>query len=149
MLFLGSDHAGYSLKKAITDYFDANSIEYKDLGCDTDSVPCDYPVIAYKVGTSIKEGDLGILCCGSGIGIGIAANKIPGIRAACCSDVFSAKYTRMHNDANILCLGGRTIGPGLAIELVDAFLKAEFIGQHHSDRVEMINKIEKGTFEIK
>ena len=148
MLFLGSDHAGFQLKESIKKYLDENSIEYKDLGCDTDEAACDYPVFAYKVGTAIKEGDLGILCCGSGIGIGIAANKIRGIRAACCSDVFSAKYTRMHNNANILCLGGRTIGSGLAIELVDVFLKTEFIGQHHADRVEMISQIENGTFSL-
>ncbi len=148
MLFLGSDHAGFQLKASIKKFLDENSIEYKDLGCESDIDACDYPVIAYKVGTSIKEGDLGILCCGSGIGIGIAANKIKGIRAACCSDVFSAKYTRMHNNANVLCLGGRTIGAGLAVELVDAFLKAEFEGNRHQKRVDMISQIEEGTFKL-
>jgi len=148
MLFLGSDHAGFRLKESIKKYLDENSIEYEDVGCDTDSVSCDYPIIAYKVGTAIKDGDLGILCCGSGIGIGIAANKIRGIRAACCSDVFSAKYTRMHNNANVLCLGGRTIGDGLAVELVDAFLKSEFIGEHHTARVNMLKQIEDGTFSL-
>ena len=148
MLYLGSDHAGFQLKQSIKKYLDEKSIEYTDLGCDTDTTPCDYPVFAYKVGTAIKDGDLGILCCGSGIGIGIAANKIRGIRAACCSDVFSAKYTRMHNNANVLCLGGRTIGSGLALELVEVFLNSEFIGEHHSDRIEMISQIENETFSL-
>lgn len=110
-------------------HLDENKIPYEDFGTyNTDSV--DYPLIAEKTCAAITSGkcDKGILCCGTGIGISMAANKIKGIRAALCSDYFSAKYTRLHNDANVICMGGRTIGPGLALELVDIFLNTPFEG---------------------
>ena len=103
----------------------------------------DYAIIAEKVGEYVIENKiLGILCCGTGIGISIAANKIKGVRAACCSDYFSAKMTRAHNDANILCLGGRVVGAGLAAELVDVFLSTGFEGGRHQRRVDQITALE-------
>ena len=127
MIAIGSDHGGFALKEEIKKHLDEKKIPYEDFGTySTDSV--DYPLIAEKACAAITSGkcDKGILCCGTGIGISMAANKIKGIRAALCSDYFSAKYTRLHNDANVLCMGGRTIGPGLALELVDVFLNTPF-----------------------
>ena len=115
MIGLGCDHGGYELKQEIIKYLEEKGIPYKDFGCDsTKSV--DYPIYARKVGRAIQNGecDKGILICGTGIGISIAANKMKGIRAALCTDCFSAEATRLHNDANILALGGRVVGPGLA-----------------------------------
>ncbi len=148
MIAIGADHGGFELKEEIKKYLDANGIEYKDFGTySPESV--DYAAIAYKVGTSVVSGETtrGILCCGTGIGISMAANKVKGVRAACCSDYFSAKFTRLHNDANILCLGGRVVGAGLAIEMVDVFLNTEFEGGRHQRRVDQIMSIEAGTFE--
>lgn len=144
MIAIGSDHAGFELKEAIAKHLKENNIEYKDCGAySTASV--DYPTQAKKVCDEITSGRarLGILCCGTGIGISMAANKVKGIRAACCSDYFGAKYTRLHNDANILCLGGRVIGAGLACELVDVFLSTEFEGGRHARRVAMIHELEE------
>lgn len=144
MLAVGSDHGGYALKEEIKKYLEEQSIPYKDFGTySTDSV--DYPQIAKKACAAVVSGecDKAVLCCGTGIGISIAANKIKGIRAALCGDYFSAKYTRLHNDANVICLGGRTIGPGLAIELVDVFLKTAFEGGRHAARVAQIAEIEQ------
>ena len=106
---------------------------------------CDYPDMAEKVCGMITSGkaEKGILVCGTGIGMSIAANKIKGIRAACCSDHFSAKYTRLHNDANVLCMGARVIGPGLALELTDLFINTEFEGGRHQRRVDLITKLEE------
>ena len=143
MIALSSDHAGYPLKEEIKAYLDKKGIEYIDCGAySTDSV--DYPYQAKKACDLVAEGkcEKAILCCGTGIGISIAANKIKGIRAACCSDYFSAKYTRMHNDANALCMGARVIGPGAATELVDVFLNTEFEGGRHQRRVDQITEIE-------
>ena len=122
MIALGADHGGYELKEALKQWMDENGIEYKDFGTYS-TEPVDYPDIAKPVAEAVAAGkyEKGILCCGTGIGISIAANKVKGIRAACCSDYFSAKYTRLHNDANILCMGGRVVGAGLAIELADVF----------------------------
>ena len=122
MIALGCDHGGFELKQEVIQYLKANQIEYKDYGCyDTASV--DYPVYARKVAKAILDGEAekGILICGTGIGISIAANRIKGIRAALCSDCFSAQATREHNDANILCMGGRVVGAGLAIKIVDTY----------------------------
>lgn len=144
MIAIGSDHAGFELKEAIRLHLEEKGIAYKDCGCYTaDSV--DYPIQAKKVCDEITAGraQLGILCCGTGVGISMAANKVKGIRAACCSDYFSAKYTRMHNDANVLCLGGRVIGAGLACELVDIFLSTPFEGGRHQRRVNQISELEK------
>lgn len=140
---IGSDHAGYPLKNAIRDTLTAEGYTVIDVGTDSPEI-CDYPVFAACVADAIVDGQapIGILCCGTGIGMSMAANKIKGIRAACCSDIFSAKYTRIHNDANILCLGARVIGEGLAMELVHAFLENEFVGGKHARRVAMITELE-------
>ncbi len=145
MIALGADHGGFELKEAIKKHLEENNIEYRDYGTFTpESV--DYAGIALKTCTGIKNGEcsLGILCCGTGVGISIAANKIKGIRAACCSDTFSAKYTRLHNDANVLCMGGRVVGAGLAFELVDVFLSTGFEGGRHQRRIDQITELEKG-----
>ena len=139
MIALGCDHGGYGILSAVRKYLDEKGIEYKYFGCFSEE-SVDYPLYAYKVGKAVSSGEceLGILCCGTGIGISMAANKVNGIRAACCSDYFSAKYTRLHNDANVLCMGGRVVGAGLALELVEVFLNTEFEGGRHIRR---INKI--------
>lgn len=143
MIGIGNDHAGTEVKAAIVEHFKENGIEYKDYGC-MSGEKCDYPQKAKEVCNDIvnKTLDKAILVCGTGIGISIAANKVKGIRAACCSDYYSAKLTRQHNDANVLCMGGRVVGEGLACELVDIFLKTEFEGGRHQRRVDMITDIE-------
>lgn len=144
---IGADHGGFELKESIKRHLEeVGGYEICDYGTHTsDSV--DYAAIAYKVANAVAEEKiLGILCCGTGIGISLAANKVKGIRAACCSDYFSAKLTRAHNDANILCLGGRVVGAGLANELVDIFLTTEFEGGRHQRRIDQISAIENGTF---
>ena len=142
MIALGCDHGGFELKQEVIQYLKANQIEYKDYGCyDTASV--DYPVYARKVAKVILDGEAekGILICGTGIGISIAANRIKGIRAALCSDCFSAQATREHNDANILCMGGRVVGAGLAIKIVDTFLHTEFSNdERHIRRMDLIEE---------
>lgn len=141
---LGSDHAGFPLKEEIKKYLEEKGIEYVDCGAyDTSSV--DYPLQAEKTCERIVSGECerGILCCGTGIGISMAANKVNGIRAACCTDYFSAKYTRLHNDANVLCMGARVIGAGAALELVEVFLNTEFEGGRHQRRVDQLADIEK------
>ena len=143
MIALSSDHAGFPLKEEIKRYLDEKQIAYTDCGAySTASV--DYPYQAKKACDLVVSGecDKAILCCGTGVGISIAANKVKGIRAACCSDYFSAKYTRAHNDANALCLGARVIGPGAALELVEVFLNTPFEGGRHQRRVDQITEIE-------
>ncbi|MBP3919010.1 MAG: ribose 5-phosphate isomerase B [Clostridia bacterium] len=141
---VGCDHGGYELKKEILAYLEKEGIAYTDFGCDsTESV--NYPVYASKVCKSIQSGECtrGILVCGTGIGMSMAANKHKGIRAACCSDTFSARMTRMHNDANVLCLGGRVVGAGLALDMVKLFLETEFEGGgRHTERVALLEAIE-------
>jgi ribose 5-phosphate isomerase B len=142
-LCLCADHGGFELKEEIKKYLTEKGIDFEDCGTYTpDSI--DYPVVAEKAAAHITNGecDLGIFCCGTGIGISMAANKVKGIRAACCSDYFSAKFTRLHNDANVLCLGGRVVGVGLALELVDVFINTEFEGGRHQRRVDLITAIE-------
>ncbi len=144
MLYLGADHGGYALKEAVKTYLDEKNIKYVDCGTySPESV--DYALIAQNACKKIAESpdNMGILCCGTGIGISIAANKVHGIRAACCSDYFSAKYTRLHNNANVLCMGGRVVGVGLALELVDVFLNTGFEGGRHQRRIDQITDIEK------
>ncbi|MBP9989348.1 MAG: ribose 5-phosphate isomerase B [Ruminococcus sp.] len=146
---LGADHGGYELKEAVKKHLEeVGGYEIVDYGTySTDAI--DYAVPAYKVGKAVtsEENVLGILCCGTGIGISMAANKVKGVRAACCSDYFSAKMTRVHNNANILCMGGRVMGAGLAIELVDVFLNTPFEGgERHVRRIGQITEIENGTF---
>lgn len=141
---IGNDHAAVELKKDICAYLEEKGYEYKDFGCG-DGEKCDYPDAAEKVGKRVAAGeyDFGILICGTGVGISIAANKIKGIRAACCSDSYSAKFTRLHNDANVLCFGARVVGVGLARELVEAFLTTGFEGGRHSRRVDLITALEE------
>ena len=144
IIALACDHGGFSLKEEIKKHFDENGIKYIDLGCDSEK-SVDYPVYAAKLCENLLSGGatLGILCCGTGIGMSIAANKFDGIRAACASDSFSVRFTRLHNDANVLCMGGRVIGAGLAAEIVDVFLDTEFEGGRHARRVEKIMKLEE------
>lgn len=144
---LGCDHGGFNIKSAVIDYLKESEIEFKDFGCyDENSV--DYPVYAYKVAKAVADGDyeLGILCCGTGIGISMAANKVDGIRAAVCTDEFMAEMTRRHNNANIICMGGRVIDEQKAVKLADIFLNTEYEGGRHSRRVDMITAIEQGTY---
>ncbi|CDI48365.1 ribose 5-phosphate isomerase B [Clostridium tetani] len=140
---LGSDHAGLKLKKEIIKHLEGKDIELKDFGTDAEE-SCDYPDYAKEVANQVadKNYDLGILICGTGIGISIAANKVPGIRAALCSDTFSAHSCREHNNANILALGERVVGLGLALDIVDTFLSSEFQGGRHQKRLDKISDIE-------
>ncbi|KMO87193.1 ribose 5-phosphate isomerase [Megasphaera cerevisiae DSM 20462] len=143
-LVIGADHGGFDLKENIKEYLKEQQIAFTDYGTLTPE-RCDYPVVAKKVAEAVADGtfDCGILICGTGIGIGIAANKVHGIRAALCHDMFSAEYSRRHNDANILTMGGRVIGPGLAREIVRIFLNTGFDGGRHAERVAMITKMDK------
>ncbi len=143
MIAIGSDHAGYALKCEIIKHLEEKGVQYIDCGCNGESV--DYPDIAEKTCAKVVSGeaDKGILICGTGVGISISANKIKGIRAALCGDWYSAKYTRLHNDANVLCMGGRVIGAGLAAEITDIFLETEFEGGRHARRVDKIMKLEE------
>lgn len=139
MIFIGSDHGGYTLKLEVIKHLKNRGIEVTDIGCDSEA-SCDYPVYAKKVTDAIKDGsaDLGILICGTGIGMSMAANKESGIRAALCHDVFSAKATREHNNANILCLGARVVGPGLALMIIDTFIDTSFShDERHIRRISM------------
>lgn len=140
---LGCDHGGFEHKRAIAKHLSSRGFEVVDCGI-YEKVSVDYPDIAVKVAEKItdKSCQLGILVCGTGIGMSIAANKVKGIRAAACSDHFSAKYTRLHNDSNILCLGGRVIGTGTAVELVDLFIDTKFEGGRHTTRIQKISDIE-------
>ena len=144
MICIASDHAGYELKEHVKKYLQEKGLEVKDLGTDGPA-SVDYPLYGQKAGECVARGEAekGIIICGTGLGISMAANKIKGIRAAACSDYFSAKYTRAHNDANALCLGGRVVGPGLAIELVDVFLNTPFEGGRHQKRIDKVMALEK------
>ena len=142
MLVLGSDHGGFLLKQEIKKHLEERGIAFSDVGCfDENSV--DYPDVAKAACDKIVSGEceLGILICGTGIGISMAANKIKGVRAALCSDCFSAEATRLHNDANILAMGGRVVGTGLALKIVDTFLNTEFSGaERHIARIRQIEE---------
>lgn len=144
MIALGSDHAGFELKQVIIKHLEERKIEYKDFGTySTDS--CDYAVFAEKTARAVADGEceLGLLFCGTGVGISMAANKVRGIRACCCSDLFSAEMTRLHNNANILCLGGRVVTSEKAKELVDIFLDTPFSGEErHQRRIDQITDLE-------
>ncbi len=145
---LGCDHGGINIKNAVIDYLKGQGVEFKDFGC-YDDTSVDYPVYAYKVANavSIGEYDLGVLCCGTGIGISMAANKVKGIRAAVVSDSFSAEMTRRHNNANILCMGGRVIDEKTAVKLAEIFINTPFdIEERHLRRLKMVDEIENGTF---
>lgn len=142
MIAIGCDHGGYELKLAVAGYLKEQGVDFIDCGCGGEKV--DYPDIAVKVCEKITSGecDKGILICGTGIGMSMCANKTAGIRAAVCGDTFSAKYTRLHNDANVLCMGGRVIGAGLALEIVREFLNNEFEGGRHIARLEKMKNME-------
>lgn len=145
-LVFAADHAGYLLKNSLLKLFAEQGYETMDVGTNSGE-SCDYPLFAEKACNLIVEGkaDLAILCCGTGVGMSIAANKVKGIRAACCSDIFSAKYTRLHNDANALCLGARVVGEGLAEELATVFVETGYEGVDggkHARRVALITAME-------
>ena len=143
MIAIGCDHAGCEMKAAIIEALSAKCFEFRDMG--TNGEPCDYPIMAEAVCKEVLEGgcEKGILICGTGIGMSIAANKIKGIRAALCADSFSTKFTRLHNDTNVMCMGARTLGPGLACELAEIFLTTGFEGGRHQRRVDLITALEE------
>jgi ribose 5-phosphate isomerase B len=140
---IGSDHGGLDLKEAVISVLKELNLEFEDMGTH-DRSSCDYPDYAEKVAAAVVSGafEQGILICGTGIGMSIAANKVPGIRAALCNEIFSAKMARNHNDANILCIGARVVGPGVAQEIVKAYFTSEFEGGRHARRVEKLNALD-------
>jgi ribose 5-phosphate isomerase B len=142
MIYVGCDHGGYEMKLALIDHLKEQNLEYEDMGCGGEAV--DYPDVAEKVCTKVLENEdnKGVLICGTGIGISIAANKINGIRAAIGYDWYSAKYTRLHNNANVICFGGRTMGIGSVTEALDVFLNTGFEGGRHAVRVDKITALE-------
>ncbi len=137
------DHGGYELKSTILNWLEENGYEVVDFGCDS-AASVDYPDYALPASQAVARGecDFGILVCGTGIGMSLCANKVKGIRAACCSETFSAKMTRLHNNSNILCFGARVVGAGIALDLVKNFLETEFEGDRHIKRVEKVMAIE-------
>ena len=143
MLAIGSDHGGFALKKEIMQHLDEKGVAYKDFGTFTEE-SCDYPDIAEPVARAVAAGEYtqGILICGTGIGMSMSANKVSGIRAALCGDCYSAEFTRRHNDANVLTLGARVLGAGLALKIVDTFLDTAFEGGRHARRIAKIADIE-------
>ena len=140
MIAIGSDHGGFVLKQALMAHLDRRGLAYKDFGTYSEA-SCDYPVYAKAVANAVVSGECerGIIICGTGIGVSITANKIPGIRAALCGDCFSAEATRLHNDANVLCMGARVVGEGLALKIADTFLDTPFSNdERHIRRISMI-----------
>ena len=142
-LAIGNDHVAVEMKREIKAYLEEKGIEVVDVGTNS-TERFNYPVSGYKVAKLVAAGEVdgGVLICGTGVGISLAANKVKGIRACCCSDSFSCEYTRRHNDANALCMGGRVVGAGLACQLVDIFLNTEFEGGRHQRRVDKVMSIE-------
>lgn len=140
---LAADHGGYALKEALKRHLEEQGIPYRDFGTHS-TASCDYPDLAVPACRAVLDGSCraAILCCGTGVGISIAANKLKGIRACCCSETFSAEYTRCHNDANALCLGGRVVGAGLACAILDVFLATPFEGGRHQQRIDKIHALE-------
>ncbi len=140
---IGNDHVGYEMKQEIIDHLKERGYEVVDYGAYS-SDRCNYPVYGEKVANAIVNGevDLGVLICGTGVGISLAANKVKGIRACVCSEPYTAKLSRMHNNAQIIAFGARVIGPELAMMIVDEFLNAEFQGGRHAERVALITEIE-------
>ena len=143
-LAIGSDHVGLELKEKLFAHLEERGIEYHDFGPYTNE-RTDYPIYAEKVATAVASGeyDRGLLICGTGVGISLAANKVPGIRAVVCSEPYSALLSRQHNDTNILAMGSRVVGLNLAMMILDAWLDGEFEGGRHKKRVEMIDEIDK------
>lgn len=146
MVAIGCDRAGYALKNTVIEILKARGMEYRDFGVNSAEEPSDYPDVAAQVAHCIASGecDRGFLLCGTGIGMSICANKVDGIRAAVCSEAYSCEYTRLHNDANILCMGGRVIDTETCAKLTNIFLDTVFEGGRHARRVEMYTKIENG-----
>ena len=144
-LVIGCDHAAVELKNAVREHLTARGFDVTDVGTYT-SDSCNYPVYAHRVCEKVQSGEaeMGILICGTGIGMSLVANKHKGIRAACCSDTFSARLTRLHNDANVLCFGARVVGQGLALDLADIFVDTEFEGGKHKTRIDMFAAFENG-----
>ena len=144
MIAIGSDHGGFALKQDVMKHLTELGLEYKDYGTYTED-SCDYPVYGEAVARAVANGeaDKGIVICGTGIGISITANKVKGIRAALCGDCFSAEFTRRHNDANVLAMGARVTGSGLALKIVDTFLNTEFEGGRHAKRIALIAELEE------
>ncbi|KLU59206.1 ribose-5-phosphate isomerase B [Peptococcaceae bacterium CEB3] len=142
---LGADHGGYELKEAVKTFLQGKGIRVLDLGTHS-TASVDYPAYGFAVGSAVTAGeaDFGIAVCGTGLGISMAANKVPGIRAAVCTETYSARMAREHNDANVLALGGRVTGVGLAQDIVEVFLRTDFAGGRHAKRVGMIAAIERG-----
>ena len=144
MIAIGSDHGGFELKQLVMKHLDELGLAYRDYGTySADS--CDYPVYGEAVARAVASGEAekGIVICGTGIGISIAANKVKGIRAALCGDCYSAEFTRRHNDANILAMGARVTGSGLALKIVDTFLNTAFEGGRHAKRIALIAELEE------
>ena len=141
MIAIGSDHGGFALKKALMAHLDKRGLKYKDFGTYSEA-SCDYPAYGKAVANAVADGECerGILICGTGIGMSMTANKIPGVRAAVCGDCFSAEATREHNDANILCMGARVVGEGLALKITDTFLDTPF--SHDERHIRRISQIE-------
>lgn len=140
MIAIGSDHGGYELKESVKRYLEEKNIPYRDMGCNSNA-SVDYPVYGRAVAESVAEGtcEKGIVICTTGIGISMVANKVPGVRCALCSDTLSAKMTRLHNDANVLALGGGMVGTNLALDIVETFLNTSFSGEEkHQRRIDMI-----------
>lgn len=145
MLALGSDHVGLALKEEIKKYLDEKGIQYKDFGCHS-TERTNYPIYGQKVANAVVAGEYekGILFCGTGVGISLAANKVKGARAVVCSDCYTAVLSRQHNNSNILSLGSRVVGVDLAKMIVDGWLNAEFEGERHQTRIDMLREIEEG-----
>ena len=142
MIAIGSDHGGFELKEKLMEHLSERGLEYKDFGTYS-SASCDYPVYAKAVARAVASGecDRGIIICGTGIGVSMTANKVRGIRAALCGDCFSAEATRQHNDANVLCMGARVVGEGLALKIADTFLDTPFSNdERHIRRISMIEE---------
>ena len=143
-IVIGADHGGYEAKTAVLEYLTAQGYQVEDYGTYSEE-SCDYPDVAHKVGKAVaqEEFELGILICGTGIGMSLAANKVPGIRAALCQDTYSARMARAHNNSNVLCLGARVTGLGLMMDIVDTYVQGSFTGGRHARRVEKIEQVEK------
>ena len=144
---IGADHAGFKLKEFVKSFLKEKGFEVIDVGTYSEE-RCHYPIYAQKVAQMVSKGEIekGILICGSGIGMSIVANKFKGVRAALCHNIYSAKYSRLHNNSNILCLGGRVTGEDLTKEIVETWLETPFEGGRHEDRLSLIEEIEKNNF---
>jgi ribose 5-phosphate isomerase B len=142
-IFLGNDHAGFALKQEILNLLQSLSLTVQDLGCDCENISVHYPTYAHKVVQAIlaTPGSRGILICGTGLGMSMAANRFPGIRAALCQELYTARMSRQHNDANLLVMGGRIVGPGLGREIVNVWLNTAFEGGRHQERLNLIETL--------